>query len=91
MEAKASRYGDVFALVMFDLNGVKEINDTYGHLEGDALIRGFALRLKALTRASDILARFGGDEFIGVFHEIDEENLKKRLDGLAIDLLENPN
>ncbi|WP_430883019.1 diguanylate cyclase domain-containing protein [Fusibacter sp. JL216-2] len=90
MEAKASRYGDVFALVMFDLNGVKEINDTYGHLEGDALIRGFALRLKALTRASDILARFGGDEFIGVFHEIDEENLKKRLDGLAIDLLENP-
>lgn len=90
MEAKANRYGDAFALVMFDLNGVKEINDSYGHLEGDALIRGFALRLKELTRASDILARFGGDEFIGVFHEIDEDNLKKRLDGLSVDLLEKP-
>jgi len=90
MEMKARRYDDEFALVMFDLNGLKMINDNFGHLEGDALIKGFVDRLKDLTRASDILARFGGDEFVGIFHEISEENLHKRMNAFMSDLVEKP-
>lgn len=90
METKAKRYNDEFALVMFDLNGLKQVNDSFGHLEGDEMIKGFTARLKDLTRASDVLARFGGDEFIGIFHEINKENLEKRMDAFALDLIENP-
>lgn len=90
MESKAKRYNDTFALVMFDLNGLKNVNDQYGHLEGDALIKGFVNRLKELVRASDVLARFGGDEFVGVFHEINSENLDRRMNELATGLIENP-
>ena len=43
---------------------MKHINDTYGHMEGDRLLQGFGALLRAHTRESDILARFGGDEFI---------------------------
>ena len=90
MERKAKRYNDSFALVMFDLNGLKQVNDLYGHLEGDALIKGFIGRLKELVRASDVLARFGGDEFVGVFHEINADNLDRRMKELADGLIENP-
>ncbi len=90
MEMKARRYEDEFALVMFDLNGLKQINDAYGHLEGDAMIKGFTDRLKNLTRSSDILARFGGDEFVGIFHEIDSVNLKKRMENFMQDFIHNP-
>ncbi len=90
MEAKATRYGDHFAFVMFDLNGLKYINDTYGHLEGDVLIRGFAERLKATTRSSDVLARYGGDEFVAIFHEIDEQNLQRRMKELDAEFYEKP-
>ncbi len=54
------------------------------------MIKGFTSRLKDLTRASDILARFGGDEFVGIFHEINEENLKNRLNKFSEDLIMNP-
>lgn len=90
METKAQRYDDAFALVMFDLNGLKQVNDSFGHLEGDAMIKGFTSRLKDLTRSSDVLARFGGDEFVGIFHEIDEINLKRRMAEFTQDLLDNP-
>jgi len=90
MEMKARRYQDEFALVMFDLNGLKQINDQFGHLEGDKMIKGFTERLKKLTRTSDILARFGGDEFIGIFHEINEENLIRRMDEFIQNFIEDP-
>ena len=53
-----------YALFIFDLDNLKHINDTCGHLEGDRLIQEFGAILRAHTRQSDILARFGGDEFI---------------------------
>ncbi len=90
MEAKAVRYGDGFALVMFDLDGLKKVNDTYGHLLGDKLIKGFVDRLKLTVRTSDVLARFGGDEFIGVFHEIDTFNLEKRMRQLQEMFISSP-
>jgi len=53
-----------FALVMIDLNDFKGINDALGHLAGDALLVEVSRRLVAAVRASDTVARFGGDEFV---------------------------
>ena len=49
---------------MFDLNGFKAINDRYGHSQGDQLLKAVAQRMRATTRDSDIVCRWGGDEFV---------------------------
>ena len=55
-----------FSIVMIDLNGFKQVNDTYGHLAGDSLLKQFAEELRANSRTPDIVGRWGGDEFIAV-------------------------
>lgn len=57
------RYGDTFSLMMVDLDNFKSINDSHGHLAGDRILKGVALKIKASLRGSDFLARFGGDEY----------------------------
>jgi diguanylate cyclase (GGDEF)-like protein len=59
----AERYGWYGTLVLFDLDGLKEINDQRGHAEGDRLLRDFAGVLRGRTRVSDLAARVSGDEF----------------------------
>lgn len=53
-----------FSLIMIDLNGFKQVNDKYGHLAGDDLLRQFAMELQMYTRSGDMVGRWGGDEFI---------------------------
>jgi len=60
----AARRGDPLALALVDLDGFKEINDTRGHLAGDRVLRGVASALAAEARGSDLVARYGGDEFL---------------------------
>lgn len=61
--ALAARHGEPLALAILDLDNFKAINDTYGHLAGNCVLQEVARTLRRVTRESDILARFGGDEF----------------------------
>jgi len=61
--ARQRRLGEGFAVFMLDLDGFKDINDSLGHPAGDALLKEMAVRLKSALRETDVLARFGGDEF----------------------------
>ncbi len=62
--AMVRRYGHKSSLVMVDVDGFKSINDGYGHLAGDCVVRHIASILKAHVRETDAVARWGGDEFI---------------------------
>ncbi|WFD12164.1 diguanylate cyclase [Tepidibacter hydrothermalis] len=79
---KPTKYKEKFSLVVFDLNGLKFINDKYGHLAGDELIKSFAKNLSESIRSSDILVRLGGDEFVGVFFKTNSKSLIKKFDEL---------
>jgi two-component system, cell cycle response regulator len=56
--------GKSLSVVLFDLNHFKQINDTFGHLMGDRILADVAACLKAHTRVGDVIARYGGDEFV---------------------------
>ncbi|TCO72300.1 sensor domain-containing diguanylate cyclase [Marinisporobacter balticus] len=87
---KAIRYDEIFLLVVFDLNGLKAVNDTYGHLAGDQLIKNFAGRIKDAIRNSDIFARYGGDEFICVFFETNTQSLVEKFEKIAKNFINDP-
>jgi diguanylate cyclase (GGDEF)-like protein len=58
------RSGKVFSVISLDLNNFKRMNDTFGHLAGDDLLKQFATELRTVFRAYDVIGRVGGDEFI---------------------------
>jgi diguanylate cyclase (GGDEF)-like protein len=62
--AEARRHGDAFCVILCDVDGLKAVNDTAGHLVGDSVLRSVATTLRATARTEDVVARFGGDEFV---------------------------
>lgn len=70
---RARRYQRALALLMLDLDGLKEINDRHGHAAGDEVLRGVAQVLRASTRDTDLPARLGGDEFAVLLPETEAE------------------
>jgi diguanylate cyclase (GGDEF)-like protein len=62
--AEAARHGDIFAVVMCDVDGLKSVNDTAGHLAGNEILTKVAHIMREAVRAEDVVARFGGDEFV---------------------------
>ena len=62
--ARSKRYGTQFSMIYFDLNGLKKVNDQYGHMAGDLLLRSVVSVCEKLLRESDMLFRMGGDEFM---------------------------
>jgi diguanylate cyclase (GGDEF)-like protein len=88
--AFAERYGAPGAVIYFDVNGMKGINDGHGHPAGDAALRHVADVLLQNTRTSDVVGRLGGDEFGVILAQIDEESAKQKAEELAESIVSQP-
>ncbi|MFW6360312.1 MAG: diguanylate cyclase [Spirochaetota bacterium] len=81
--ARAQRSGSTFSLIMLDVDRFKQINDSLGHESGDRVLLTISGILKEITRSSDMVCRFGGDEFLILLPNSDAEDaevLKQRIE-----------
>jgi diguanylate cyclase (GGDEF)-like protein len=86
--ARAQRHGRPLSLAVLDIDHFKRINDTYGHLAGDAVLRELAARVRGAIRADEVFARFGGEEFVLLMPEATPEqaaHFAERIRRLAAD------
>ncbi len=89
VESYFQRNNTQYAIVFFDLDHFKNINDTYGHQAGDVILSTFAKILKKNTRENDILGRYGGEEFIAIIHFNLKRELLKYLNRIKSIIYEN--
>ena len=71
--ARACRDGSSLVCLMLDIDHFKQVNDTWGHAAGDAVLQELAQRVEAQVRASDVAARYGGEEFVVLLPNTDDE------------------
>lgn len=69
------RYGQVFSLLLFDVDQFKEVNDHYGHMAGDRCLKEIVESVQQVVRPSDFVARYGGDEFVVLLPGIGKEGV----------------
>lgn len=81
---RAKRYKSTFSIAIIDLDNFKHINDVLGHAAGDKALRGLADCMKSCKRDADILARYGGDEFVFLMPETKAEDAVTLLERLRI-------
>jgi len=74
---EAARDGSPFSLLFIDLDGFKDVNDTYGHPRGDEILRRAAQRIMNILRGTDFVGRFGGDEFLAVLRHGDIPRVRR--------------
>ncbi len=79
---RALRYNEQFVIAIFDVDRLKYVNDTFGHLAGDQMLLMIASAIRASCRKSDVIGRFGGDEFIALYHASDKEMMERNIDGI---------
>ncbi|WP_053956020.1 sensor domain-containing diguanylate cyclase [Inediibacterium massiliense] len=89
-QKKAMEDHEYFSVILFDLNGLKFVNDHYGHLSGDILIKEFSSFMKRKFKNLGIFARYGGDEFIALVHEKDMEKIHEKMDESIYYFKNNP-
>jgi diguanylate cyclase (GGDEF)-like protein len=88
--ARLHRASTYVAVLFIDLDGLKYVNDTYGHAAGDALLSTCGERIRAALRPSDVLARIGGDEFVVLIEETHQRNDAVGLAQRIVDSLAAP-
>ncbi len=88
--SRSLRYDRDLGLVMFDLDHFKDVNDTYGHLTGDAVLKQVAQRIQTIIRRDDIFARYGGEEFAVLTPEVAKEGAMTLAEKIRISVQERP-
>lgn len=87
---RAMRKDRSLAVVMTDIDGFKAINDTFGHVPGDAILERVSRFLMKSVRASDVVCRYGGDEFVLILPECSLEEAIRRASALRLDAEKSP-
>jgi diguanylate cyclase (GGDEF)-like protein len=90
MMSMTNRHGTAVSLLFFDVNGLKAINDTYGHLAGDRALMHVATTLVDNVRGSDVVGRLGGDEFGVLLSHANESQAQVKAEGLAAGIERKP-
>ncbi len=86
--SRAQRHGRPLTILLMDVDGLKQVNDKYGHAAGDTALKGFAERLQRAIRGSDLAVRLGGDEFLALLPECRAEEVRHvlaRIEGFEFD------
>jgi diguanylate cyclase (GGDEF)-like protein/PAS domain S-box-containing protein len=89
-QARAVRNNGTGAVLLLDLDDFKGVNDTHGHLVGDQLLVGVARRFELVTRSTDTLCRFGGDEFLYLAEGLTSPNEAEEVASRLLDVLAEP-
>jgi diguanylate cyclase (GGDEF)-like protein len=94
---RSARYGRAFAFIVLDLDNLKTINDAHGHMAGSRIIQEVGNAIQAMTRRTDTVARFGGDEFLIFADEAGREagvalaeRVRVRIESISLDFDGNP-
>ena len=87
---RSKRYSSILSVIFIDLNDFKIINDTYGHEAGDFMLKYVADKLVDMTRETDIVARFAGDEFVVILPETGVRKSNKLLSRIQTFFKNNP-
>jgi diguanylate cyclase (GGDEF)-like protein len=81
---------ETIAILYLDLDGFKEVNDTFGHPSGDELLREFSVRLKSLAHQAEIVARMGGDEFTILLRRVEAQEQVEALCQRIVEMARHP-
>ena len=87
---RAVRHKETFVVALFDVDGLKHVNDTFGHPIGDQLLLTVANALRTSCRNSDIMGRWGGDEFIASYHQTEIRAMEKNINSIRTRLAAKP-
>jgi len=86
----AKRYDGKFVLGMFDVDNLKKVNDSFGHPAGDLVLQTIADAIRKATRKSDVVGRYGGDEFIGIYYNVDSKRMSEQITLILAELQKIP-
>ncbi|MFN8653114.1 MAG: GGDEF domain-containing protein, partial [Gemmatimonadales bacterium] len=88
--SRARRYGEPVSLAMIDIDHFKKFNDTWGHAAGDVALRGVASAILTSVRQSDLLVRYGGEEFVVLLPGMDRDAAMERVEDMRLTVEQLP-